>query len=79
MELVVITSARGQGVTTRCGILIFLIMEAEKYVFLPKHFLMNSLFKDFGFLPSSCKYYFLIVALGTEVSSFKCKMVAGGV
>ncbi|KAB2005060.1 hypothetical protein ES319_D11G243800v1 [Gossypium barbadense] len=31
MELVVITSTRGQGVTTRCGILIFLIMEAEKY------------------------------------------------
>ncbi|KAB2024133.1 hypothetical protein ERO13_D06G056466v2 [Gossypium hirsutum] len=79
MELMVITSTRGQGVTTRCGILAFLIMEAGKYVLLPKHFLMNSLFKDFGFLPSSCKYYFLIVALGTEVSSFKCKMVAGGV
>ncbi|TYI97939.1 hypothetical protein E1A91_D01G178900v1 [Gossypium mustelinum] len=79
MELMVITFTRGQGVTTRCGILDFLIMEAEKYVILPKHFLMNSSFKDFGFLPSSCKYYFLIVALGTEVSSFKCKMVAGGV
>ncbi|KAB2045581.1 hypothetical protein ES319_D01G171900v1 [Gossypium barbadense] len=31
MELMVITFTRGQGVTTRCGILDFLIMEAEKY------------------------------------------------
>ncbi|TYI50868.1 hypothetical protein E1A91_D12G134300v1 [Gossypium mustelinum] len=79
MELMLITSTRGLGVTTRCGIFAFLIMEAGKYVLLHKHFLMNSLFKDFGFLPSSCKYYFLVVALGTEVSSFICKMVAGGV
>ncbi|MFQ6652310.1 hypothetical protein Gotur_024241 [Gossypium turneri] len=32
MELMVITSTRGQGVTTRCGILVFLIMEAEKSI-----------------------------------------------
>ncbi|KAB2012937.1 hypothetical protein ES319_D09G124900v1 [Gossypium barbadense] len=31
MELMVITSTRGQGVTTQCEILAFLIMEAGKY------------------------------------------------
>ena len=80
MELIVTISTLDHGVITGCGTLGFLIMDTGKYVLVvSKHIeSCNEIYLFLIFIPIG-KTLILLLVLGDEVSSFKCKMVAGGI